>query len=205
MNYIKFIYNPSYFPFGADTLNCYPINNKIFYKKYRNEKKSIDNLHRIFYYLKLFEKYNFVPKIIHYNKKDHILLTSNCGPLLKINTLPNNWEDQLLSIKDICIKYNIIINDWGLWKINPFIINNLTLKNNKIYFVDLGDIEKGNKKQIELDFNYKINEIKTIKKWNIFYLFYHYVKVIYTSKKLSKLFLILFISRISVFFYNLLF
>ena len=186
MNYIKLIYNPEYFPFGADTLKCYPVNNFIFFKKFRNNS---NNFNKTLLYLKFFEKYNFTPKLISHNKKNKELYTSNCGNLLTIKHLPKNWEKQLSNVKNIFIKHELLLNDWGLWKINPFVINNLTLKNNKIYFIDLGDLKKSNKNEIECIFNQKINKIKLILKWKYIYFIYHYFEMIYLSKKIRKILL----------------
>lgn len=189
MNYTKLIYNPEYFPFGLDTIKCYPINNSIFFKKFRN---NCNNFNKTILYLKFFEKYNFTPKIISYNEKNKELYTNNCGNLLKIENLPTDWESQLLNVKNILKKHELLLNDWGLWRINPFIINNLTLKNNKIYFIDLGDLKKSNKNEIEHIFNQKINKIKLMIKWKYLYLLFHYFEIIYLSKKTKKILLFYF-------------
>lgn len=201
MNYIKLLYNPNYFPFGADSQKCYPINNNTFYKKFR--KESYDNFNKTIFYLRRFHKYNFTPKIIRSNKQNLELYISNCGSLLQINSLPSDWELQLLKIKNIFLEHNLIILDWGLWKFNPFIINNLTIKNNKIYFVDMGDIQKSNKKQIEYDFDYKIKKIKLILKWKYYYSIIHYFEMIYLSKKIRKIFLFYLTCKLFYFLYYL--
>ena len=173
MNLIKLLYNPDYFPHGSDVSKSYPINNLIFYKKFKNNKKCAINFLKTILILKKFKNYHFTPKILFYNYKLE-LYTTNCGKLLQIKNLPNNWEEQLLNVKNKCLKHNICIKDWGLWEVNPFICNNLTIKNNKIYFIDLGDTIKSNEKYINYYFNKKIRSIKLILYYGYFYLFFHY-------------------------------
>jgi len=172
MNLIKLLFNPDYFPHGSDVLKSYPLNNHIFYKKFK--KKSKLHFLKTIYILKKFKNYYFTPKIILYNQKLE-LYTTNCGNLLQIKNLPNDWENQLLNIKNICIKHNICIKDWGLWEINPFICNNLTMKNNKIYFIDMGDAIISNDKYINYYFEKKIKSIKLILHYGSFYLIFHYL------------------------------
>jgi len=172
--YILLLFNPSYFPHGSDVSKSYPLNNYVFYKKFK--KKSKNSFLKTIYLLKEFEMnhYHFTPTVFYYNSKLE-LYTSHCGNLLQIKNLPNNWENQLINIKNICIRHNICIKDWGLWEINPFICNNLTLKNGNIYFIDMGNAIKSDKKYIDYYFQKKIRSIKLIIKYGYFYLFFHYL------------------------------
>ena len=196
MNLIKLLYNPDYFPHGSDVSKSCPINNLVFYKKFKNKNKCIINFLKTILILKKFKNYHFTPKILFYNYKLE-LYTTNCGKLLQIKNLPNNWEKQLLNVKNKCLKHNICIKDWGLWEVNPFICNNLTIKNNKIYFIDLGDTIKSNEKYINYYFNKKIRSIKLILYYGYFYLFFHYLNRIRIGfillHPLFKLFLFLLI------------
>ena len=196
MNLIKLLYNPDYFPHGSDISKSCPINNLVFYKKFKNKNKCIINFLKTILILKKFKNYHFTPKILFYNYKLE-LYTTNCGKLLQIKNLPNNWEEQLLNVKNKCLKHNICIKDWGLWEVNPFICNNLTIKNNKIYFIDLGDTIKSNEKYINYYFNKKIRSIKLILYYGYFYLFFHYLNRIRIGfillHPLFKLFLFLLI------------
>lgn len=174
MNLIKLLYNPDYFPHGSDVSKSCPINNLVFYKKFKNKNKCIINFLKTILILKKFNNYHFTPKILFYNYKLE-LYTTNCGKLLQIKNLPDDWEEQLLNVKNKCLKHSICIKDWGLWEVNPFICNNLTLKNNKIYFIDLGDTINSNKEYTNYYFDKKIRSIKLILYYGYFYLFFHYL------------------------------
>ena len=47
----------------------------------------------------------------------------------------------------------------------PYVINNLCIKNNQIYLVDLGLYKKRNSEYIDLTFNRLINKIYVFNKW----------------------------------------
>jgi hypothetical protein len=195
MNLIKLLSNPDYFPHGSDVFKSCPINNLVFYKKFKNKNKCIINFLKTILILKKFKNYHFTPKILFYNYKLE-LYTTNCGKLLQIKNLPDDWEEQLLNVKYKCLKHSICIKDWGLWEVNPFICNNLTLKNNKIYFIDLGDTINSNEEYTNYYFDKKIRSIKLILYYGYFYLFFHYINRIRIGfillHPLYKLFLFLF-------------
>ena len=60
---------------------------------------------------------------------------------------------------------------------NPYILNNLCIKNNNIYFIDLG-LTKANNIEINDYFEKKIRAISYIKYYGYYYLFYHYIKIL---------------------------
>ena len=173
MYFFKLLFNPDYFPLGSDIYECRPIDENIFYKKFKKDKKN--NFLKTILILDKLKDYNFTPNIINYNKNTLELYTTNCGNLLKIKNLPNDWEIQLLNIKNYLLNHNILIKDWGLWEINPFIFNNLTLKDDTIHFIDMGDAIESNKFEIDFYFNKKIKAIKLILKFGYFYLIFHYL------------------------------
>ena len=120
--------------------------------------------------MQIFCKEKFIPNLIEYNTSNLEIISSDCGNLLTIETLPVNWEYQLMTIKKECIKQNILIRDWGLWEVNPFLINNITIKNETLYFIDLGDAEYGDCETIEKYFQKKITSMNLILKYSYLFL-----------------------------------
>ena len=118
---------------------------KTFKKKIEYDKTII--------FLKLFKYTDCVPQIINKNDKTHIITMTNCGDLLSLYNLPNNWKEQFYSIRDHFIKHNLYILDLRFLPYTPYVINNICTKNNKIYIVDVTMYRKRSKLYI----NYKIN------------------------------------------------
>jgi hypothetical protein len=137
-----------------------------------------DKFIKSLFILEKLQKEDFIPTLLHYTNNLEIY-TTDCGNLLSIFTLPDDWEKQLIEIKKKSMNYPFLIKDWGLWEINPFLINNLCVKKDKIYFVDFGDVEPAGPKQIEDYFNKKIKSIKLILKYSYLYLLFHYPRRIF--------------------------
>ena len=72
------------------------------------------------------------------------------------------------------INHGLLIRDWGLWEVYPFVLNNLCLKDKLLYFIDFGDTIPASKKEIDFYFDKKIKSIKFIKQYGNYYLFFHY-------------------------------
>ena len=174
-----------YFPFGSDVIECKRLENNIFYKKFRKNK--FDNFIKSIFLMEFFKNYYFTPKLHKYNS-DLELFVSDCGKNLTIRTLPHDWEYQLIKIKFILIKYKILIKDWGLWEVYPFIINNVCVRDNDLYFIDLGNVTYAEPQVIEDYFNKKIYSIKLMLRYGCYYLPYHYIRkiCIMTLRKLQR-------------------
>jgi hypothetical protein len=173
---LKQIFFPNHFYFGSDIEIAKKENNDVFYKKFR--KMKYDKFIKSLFILEKLQKEDFIPTLLHYTNNLEIY-TTDCGNLLSIFTLPDDWEKQLIEIKKKSMNYPFLIKDWGLWEINPFLINNLCVKKDKIYFVDFGDVEPAGPKQIEDYFNKKIKSIKLILKYSYLYLLFHYPRRIF--------------------------
>ena len=173
---LKQIFFPNHFYFGSDIEIAKKENNDVFYKKFR--KMKYDKFIKSLFILEKLQKEDFIPTLLHYTNNLEIY-TTDCGDLLSIFTLPDDWEKQLIEIKKKSMNYPFLIKDWGLWEINPFLINNLCVKKDKIYFVDFGDVEPAGPKQIEDYFNKKIKSIKLILKYSYLYLLFHYPRRIF--------------------------
>lgn len=179
------IFLPNYFILGSDVEVAKRLKENIFYKKFRKSK--YDKFAKTIFILnELVDEY-FVPKLLSYTPELELYLT-DCGNLLKISTLPNDWENQLNYIRKVLIRHRFLIRDWGLWDMNPYLINNICLKNDKLYFIDFGDVEYADKDKIDIYFNKKIKSIKLKKKFGCIYLIYHYFRrfLIMIWRKIKK-------------------
>ena len=98
-----------------DDLNPFSVNNKV---HFLNEVK----------YLELLEQYDITPKIIE--KNENALILTDCGNVLNISNLPQNWKEQITNIYLILKKEQIYHNDIK--------IDNFTVKDGKIFLIDFG-------------------------------------------------------------------
>ena len=125
--------------------------------KYFKTKKGYD---RTLNFIKLMNQPDFLPKIYKKDPKNFIIEMENCGNLLSLSTLPCNWEDQFNLIKNQFIKKNLFILDIRFMPFTPMVLNNLCVKNNKIYLIDLVMYRKRDQKFIDIKFKILINQIK---------------------------------------------
>lgn len=177
---IKFIYNPESFPFGDDVEKTEIIktnNSQILFKK-KFKKNKLEKYIKTLYFIKQLELNDFIPKLIDKNNKELEITVTYCGKLGKIRKLPKDWKEQLRSIKKELMKKNIIFLDWGSWDINPFILNNICIQNEKIYFIDFGDCEYKSSNEIDEYFERNIKHMEFIINRPVIYLFYHYLSCI---------------------------
>lgn len=188
------LFLPNYFSFGRDVESAINIDDDVFYKKFKSYK--YDNFCKTIFILQTLEDENFVPKLLEYTSKLE-LYVSYCGNLLKISTLPENWERQLISIKKVLIRNKILFRDWGIWELNPFLINNVCVKDGRLYFIDFGNVEYAERDYIDYYFSKKIRGIKLVLKYGHYYLIYHYLRrliiMIWRIIKKQKYFIIFFI------------
>jgi hypothetical protein len=112
-------------------------------------KKIVFNENSVDKYFKDFEKYNktiefnekiginrYFPKIYDKSEYELRINVENCGDLLSLYNIPHDWEIQLNNIRNIFIKNGIYILDLRFLPFTPFVLNNICVKNNKIYIVD---------------------------------------------------------------------
>lgn len=187
--YFKLLSNPDNFPIGKEVKEAKLIkrdNNEIFVKIFRKDK--MEKYLKSVYLLDLLKNEEFVPKLINKDDRELKLELSYCGKQAMIKRLPINWKEQLIKIKERLVKKKISFIDWGPWDINPYVINNLCIKDDKIYFIDLGDCDFAEEKEITNYFDKKIYEIEMLLTNNKTYLVQHYLYGIYNmiSRKLSR-------------------
>ena len=127
--------------------------------------------------LQIYEKYNYYPKILKLNKCDLMIEMENCGNLLSIRNLPDNWKEQLEVIRKSFLEYQIYVLDLRFMPHTPLIINNVCIKNNKLYLVDLVMHKRRNKNFINNNFDHLIKQIELYYFYrnNIFILYILYI------------------------------
>lgn len=124
----------------------------------------------------------YFPKIIEQDYKNFKLIQENCGNLLSLNNLPNNWEYQLKNICNIFKNKKIYILDLRFLPYTPFVINNFCVKNSNIKIIDLTLFRKRPEWYIDYRIKFLILQIKLYKKIKkfIFLLFVlHFFSEIY--------------------------
>jgi len=170
------MFNPKYVTIGKDVKHIEFKNNYII-KEFKNKKYYNDTLE----FYKYFNN-DFIPKLIDYDYKKITIKQQNVGNLLSLKTnLPNDWKKQFKIMEKFFIKNNIFIEDIRFLPYTPLVINNLTVKNNKIYLVDLTMYNYRSKKYIKNKMNRLINQIdfylEILKHYPfVILLFYHIIK-----------------------------
>jgi len=188
--YYNLLINPVNFPFGKEVENI-KINKEMdpitITKTFRKTK--MDKYIKAIYLSNKLKKYNFIPKLIKFNDNKLELEQIYCGSQATISTLPNNWKEQLSKIKHQLIKEKVSFIDWGPWDVNPFVINNLCINNEKIYLIDLGDCEFTDSIYIEQYFDLQIYYIEQLVKNNRLFIMYFYIINIFKGvyRKISRL------------------
>lgn len=161
INFLKMIFQPKYLNFGADIKNI-KFNENTVIKEFKNKDK----------FFKTLNFYNFVitdneqkmfPKIISYNINKKEIEMEYCGDLLSLYNLPSNWEKQLNDFRYFFLKNNICVLDFRFMPHTPLIINNLCIKKNNIFLVDLILYKKKNNSYINCHFDNLIFQIKLYK------------------------------------------
>jgi hypothetical protein len=173
------MFNPKYVTIGKDVKHIEFKNNYII-KEFKNKKYYNDTLE----FYKYFNN-DFIPKLIDYDYKKITIKQENVGNLLSLKTnLPKDWKEQLKNMEGFFIKNNIFVEDIRFLPYTPLVINNLTVKNNKIYLVDLTMYNYRSRKYIKKKIN---NLIKNIEFYLnhleifpfIFILLYHIITFFY--------------------------
>lgn len=72
------------------------------------------------------------PTVLSIDKPTHSFVMNYCGPALKQNNLPTDWEDQIEEIKKEMEEKNIVNGDIDL--------KNLVINDDKIVLLDFGNI-----------------------------------------------------------------
>jgi hypothetical protein len=126
-------------------------------EKFFRNNSSYQNTIDFYYY---FDNHSFLPKILMKEKKNLKIEMENAGDLLSLYTLPKKWETQILYIQSTFCQKNRCILDLRFLPNNPFIINNICLKNDKLYLVDVALHRHRSNKYIQYKMQSLIYNIK---------------------------------------------
>jgi len=125
------------------------------------------------YFLNLTHNDMYFPKIISTSELDNEIKMTNCGELLNLYNLPDDWKEQFLEIKKLFFRLNYYILDLRFLPYTPYVVNNICTKDKRLYIVDVTMYKKRSKKYI----NYKIDFL--IKKISIYLYFLNYPIILY--------------------------
>lgn len=126
-------------------------------EKFFRNNSSYQNTIDFYYY---FDKHYFLPKILMKEKKNLKIEMENAGNLLSLFSLPKNWVEQINFIQNTFCQKNRCILDLRFLPNNPFIINNICLKNDKLYLVDVALHRHRSNKYIQYKMQSLIYNIK---------------------------------------------
>ena len=164
MNLINIFFIPPFVPFGADTKEILFTKSTVI-KKFRTNDSYNKTLYFYKEYIKSPHDQYFFPKLIEKYDYENEITFEYCGKLLNLWNLPNDWQRQLNNLHFFFKKKQMLVLDIRFMIHTPYVINNLCIKDNRIYLVDLGFYKKRNNEYIDLTFNRLINKIYFFNKW----------------------------------------
>lgn len=183
LEFIKKILNPKSLPVGNDTIMI-KIVPPFVYKTYINKFVYDKTLA----FVSIFKNPEFIPKIYISNKNTLTIKQEYCGNILDIRyNLPQNWKHQLNHMKNVFIKKNIILTDLQLLDINPYIVYNICVKNDKMYIIDLCDWNYADKKTIITSFKKLETDIDFINNSNFMLVIVYSIYILIKRLVLSVL------------------
>jgi len=161
---------PKYLTFGAD-IESIEFKDHFVTKKFKNLSSYSKTIN--FYKYVKHEDQPLFPKLFSSNIKILTIVTENCGNLLNTYNLPDNWEVQINNFRNFFLKNKFLILDMRFMPHTPYVINNMCIRDNKIYLVDLALYENSNEYTINKYFDNFIYNIKLRLKYrnNTFTLF----------------------------------
>ena len=143
---LKILCFPEFFPMGREV-------KKIFIDKEMNtinkvyRQKKLTCMHYNFQICTEYQDHlSFIPKLLDSGKDS--LLQEYVGPLVDIRyNLPKDWKKQLVTMQKELNSVQILCDDVEIWDLNPYIVNNLCVKDGKLYIVDFGKWKTNSKKR----------------------------------------------------------
>ena len=150
------IINPEYFSKGSDTDKII-INKPFTVTKFFKNSNIFKITNDAVSILKI---YDFIPKTLNIDSSNLSITQEYCGNILDLRkNLPLNWKEQFSKIRHTFIDKNILLTDLDTYDLNPYIIYNICVKNNKLYIIDFGDWKESNSQEINNYFNNLENKI----------------------------------------------
>tara|TARA_B100000035_G_C21018918_1_gene563210 strand:- start:482 stop:1075 length:594 start_codon:yes stop_codon:yes gene_type:complete len=124
---------PKYLTFGADIKNI-EFKENIVIKTFKNK----NGYQKTIYFYNLIDTtFTCFPELISNNENQLQIITSYCGDLVNLYNLPDNWKEQINYLRHFFLIKKILILDIRFMPHTPYVINNLCIRKDKIYLVDL--------------------------------------------------------------------
>jgi len=101
-----------------------------------------------YHYITNDDEADLFPKLYSSSHDEFKIETENCGELLNLYNLPPNWVSQINALRDFFLHKQILIQDIRFMPHTPYVINNLCIKNEQIFLVDLTMYSVKNKAEI---------------------------------------------------------
>ena len=153
-NFLYLLKNIKILPFGREVRKVI-VENDIIKKYYRNRQVYQKNVN----YYHIMKNFDFIPKNISYNDKQFLIVQEFKGRLLRKTDMSIDIIKQFENIIEILKQNNIMILDIKPLFFNNYIINNMTILDNKIYLVDYGDIIIKDKESVNIFYQDYLNII----------------------------------------------
>ena len=171
---------PKRLNFGSDIKHIEFYKEKII-KIFKSQESYCKTL--LFYqYITTNEEKLLFPKLYtneHYELK---IETENCGELLNLYNLPDNWQTQINKLRIFFLKKQILILDIRFMPHTPYVINNICVKNNNIYLVDLTMYNVKNNTYINRYFDELIYTIQIYSKFRDYWVLLFFIHFAFKLK-----------------------
>ena len=113
------------------------------HKRYRKIKNYKQQLQCEIDALLLLSDCNHFPKLLSYDDNTNIIYISYCGTPLSSENIPNDWNNQLITIINNLKDKNMYHNDM-MCRMNPKNGGNFCVLNNILYLIDFGWASRNN-------------------------------------------------------------
>lgn len=116
--------------------------------------KTDDSYKKTLHFLRLLKNDANFPNIYSYDMSKKSIVMNNCGDLVSVNNLPENWREQFHNIRASLKKYGICILDVRFLPYTPYVVNNMCVKNGKLYIVDVALYRPRSDRYIDYKFGF---------------------------------------------------
>jgi len=164
---------PKYLTFGAD-IKKIEFKENVVIKTFK-DKNGYEKT--IYFYNFIDETFQCFPELISKNKNQLQIITTHCGELVNLYNLPDNWKEQINHFRHFFLIKKILILDIRFMPHTPYVINNLCIRKDKIYLVDLTLYNEKDEKYINNYFdNLILNiELRLRNRDNMLFLFFFHI------------------------------
>lgn len=122
------------------------------------------------------------PKLYSSSHDELKIETENCGELLNLYNLPANWTSKINALRDFFLHKQIVIRDIRFMPHTPYVINNLCIKNEQIFLVDLTMYSVQNEEHINRYFDELIYTIQIYSRFRDNWLLLFFIHIAFKLK-----------------------